>query len=468
LGSSIIAQALPILMLPVLTRIYPAEAIGLLALLMSIATTLCVIATLRLDLAIVLPEQDREAVEIAGLVCGTTTAVVVLTLFVGTIPGLLPLPDPIPALAFTSLLCLMVVAMVVQQVSIGLATRRGSFSAIAAGTVVNQSANQLYALVSGCVSGVLSGLAEARVFGQAIGSALLMFNARHAWREIAFRRAFRTWRILAARYRSFLFFNTPYSLCGTVTRDAPLYALLLLQSTAMAGYYGLARTVVFAPALLSSSAFSQLFFRFALKNGEPAALGGTVRHWLRVGTMSSAPLFACVGVWGEEMFLLAFGSSWSISGEFASSLSIAAWWSLQTSWPERIFEIRNRQGTALAIQTVGDALTAAVFVGLLVYDAPLVQSVLALALCQTATQMVYAGAVARFTGMPFRSFANLALHGLATLGTSLLVLAALKQAMGDGHSSLAAGCLLSGAASLLLLLTFGGSAGKSRPSDSPE
>jgi len=65
-GTSI-AQAIPIAISPILTRIYTPEEFGAFALYMSLATTLSVIATGRYELAIMLPKKDDDAANIVAL-----------------------------------------------------------------------------------------------------------------------------------------------------------------------------------------------------------------------------------------------------------------------------------------------------------------------------------------------------------------------------------------------------------------
>jgi O-antigen/teichoic acid export membrane protein len=62
-----IAQAIPIAISPILTRIYTPEDFGLLALFLAIFSILSIIATGRYELAIMSPESDDEAKDIVFL-----------------------------------------------------------------------------------------------------------------------------------------------------------------------------------------------------------------------------------------------------------------------------------------------------------------------------------------------------------------------------------------------------------------
>ncbi len=66
-GGTTFAQALAILAVPVLTRIYAPEAFGVAALSTAITGIVAVISGLRYELAIMLPEKDEDAANVLGL-----------------------------------------------------------------------------------------------------------------------------------------------------------------------------------------------------------------------------------------------------------------------------------------------------------------------------------------------------------------------------------------------------------------
>src|SRR5690606_17658614 len=103
-------------------------------------------------------------------------------------------------------------------------------------------------------------LTIAKVGGQVLAAGLLGRTSA-ASLAAAVRGFSWTGSIAAARkYHQFLVFNTPYSLVGSVARDAPVYTFSALAAVGTAGFFGLARMVLLAPTLLTSNAFSQVFF----------------------------------------------------------------------------------------------------------------------------------------------------------------------------------------------------------------
>ena len=77
-----IAQAIPIAISPILTRIYSPEDFGLFALYMSIVSMIAVIATGRYELAIMLPEKEEDAINIMALSIAITLFVSFITFLI--------------------------------------------------------------------------------------------------------------------------------------------------------------------------------------------------------------------------------------------------------------------------------------------------------------------------------------------------------------------------------------------------
>ncbi len=79
-GGTTFAQILTILAAPVLTRLYGPEDFGVWALYMSITSIISIIACLRYDYSIMLPESEEEAVNLLGLSFLAALAVTGLTI----------------------------------------------------------------------------------------------------------------------------------------------------------------------------------------------------------------------------------------------------------------------------------------------------------------------------------------------------------------------------------------------------
>lgn len=77
-----LAQAIPIAISPLLTRLYSPEEFGRFALYMAVAMIASVMVTGRYELAILLPRQDKDALHIAALAMALSIAISALLLLV--------------------------------------------------------------------------------------------------------------------------------------------------------------------------------------------------------------------------------------------------------------------------------------------------------------------------------------------------------------------------------------------------
>ncbi|HIB85036.1 MAG TPA: translocase, partial [Chromatiaceae bacterium] len=77
-----LAQAIPIAISPILTRLYTPEDFGVLALYMAVTALVSAIATGRYELAIMLPKNDVDAANIVALTITVTSMISLVTLSV--------------------------------------------------------------------------------------------------------------------------------------------------------------------------------------------------------------------------------------------------------------------------------------------------------------------------------------------------------------------------------------------------
>jgi O-antigen/teichoic acid export membrane protein len=113
MSGTIVAQALPILFFPILSRIYTPSDYGILGLFMSISMLLMVVSNAQLNYAVLIPKEDEEAVRILSvgsmLVFAFSLVILCAVLLFGTLlaavlksPGLAKWLLLLPATVFFS------------------------------------------------------------------------------------------------------------------------------------------------------------------------------------------------------------------------------------------------------------------------------------------------------------------------------------------------------------------------------
>jgi len=233
--AGIVAQAVPLALMPVLSRLYTPVDLGVLALIVSIAAILSPLCTARFELAIMLPERASDAYSIAGIALALAVAVTLLAcvLIVIVVPVLESsgkLDEHGSWLYFAPLLAL---AISIGQVGNILANRRQEYGKIARAGIFQQLVNGVTAIIAGLAASSPLGLIVGRILGTVAYTAAFWQGLREALR--GFRRDWTGRDALrnAYAYRQFAFFNMPYSLLGSFSRDFLVYAFTAFRDVAL-------------------------------------------------------------------------------------------------------------------------------------------------------------------------------------------------------------------------------------------
>lgn len=451
-----LAQAVPLLATPLLARLFTPEAFGLQTFFVSLASVLLIASTLRLDLAVVLAADEQEAHDIVALALFQTAIVATLTLAV-----ILSFGGQI-AQAFGSkaisagdnvfwamILVPMVLAMALLQLVSGLLTWRKQFGPIARAQVLNQVTYVGVAITLGLVLAPAIGLIGAKLAGQLCAALMIAWVVRTTWRNL--RLAPPSVRsTLWRKCRPFIIFNAPYSAVATLGREVPILAFAAMSASAPAGFYGLTRTLLGAPATLLAASLSQVFYREAAEHSGTDRLRQLTTAILGASMTFTAPAIAFLLVWGSDAFAFAFGKEWRTAGNFAVILAVPAWLAMQTSWPERLFEASGRQGTSFAIQIGFDGFAFATVLGAAALGRSPVEIVTIFAVVNSAFHCVYLIGLFAVAGFGAQALIPVVARGLLILGASVAAMAALRVLPGNAGLVSAAVCAGMACAALAL------------------
>lgn len=314
-GGTIGAQALMILASPLLTRLYTPEDFGLLAVYTSILSLFTVIASLRYELAIPLPEKDSEAAHVAILsllIVGLITAISALLILLGGdyLAQLINAPDManylwlIPAGVF---------AIGCYQVFNYWAIRTKNFGNIAK-TKISQSLATLAVQLSGFKLGVLA-LMLGQTGGQAVG---VMTLARPALKSSNFKGwHWHDLKAVAKRYKNFPIFSTWGSFLNTASMQLPPLLFAIFFSTGVAGLYALAHRVLAMPMSLVGSAVGNVFLANAAQAYREDRLAPLFESVYSKLVSTIMPVMLVLIIDAPNLFSFAFGENWREAGELA-------------------------------------------------------------------------------------------------------------------------------------------------------
>lgn len=354
-GGTAFAQALMVLALPLLTRLYTPDDFSVLAIYASLLGLIGTVACLRLDIAIPLPEQDEDAANILALALASATAVALLT-------GVLvfALGEEIAALVrrpdVVAYLWLLPIGVWFTGLYAGLqywSTRKKQFPLIAR-TRMAQSIGAIGVQTSlGFASAGPIGLLLGQVVNSGAGIAGLarkLWRGEHApFRAIGLRRMGATLR----EYQRFPKFSTLEAFANTGGIQIPIIIIAALAAGPEAGFLLLATRVMAAPMGLIGGAVAQVYLSKAPEENRAGRLAtfttGMIGGLFKTGV---GPLIFA-GIVSPFAFPIVFGAQWERAGEIVSFMT--PWFVMQfvTSPVSMALHVLEHQLAAFHLQVFG-------------------------------------------------------------------------------------------------------------------
>lgn len=258
-----IAQAIPIAISPILTRIYTPEDFGIFALYISIASIFSIIATGRYELAIILPKKDKDAINIVALSLLISffvsfIALVIVSVFNTQITSLLGNPDISSWLYFIPLTVLF--TGIYQSFNYW-SNRKKEYKRLATSKVIQSTTTATTNLSMGFAGLESSGLVLASVLGQGVVASFLAQRVYSKDKYII--KDINTIKILIMlkRYKKLPIVNLPNALIDGIRLSSISILIAKNFTTASLGQFSLAWKIVQIPTALIASSLSQVFFQ---------------------------------------------------------------------------------------------------------------------------------------------------------------------------------------------------------------
>ena len=323
LSGTAMAQLIPLLATPVLTRIYTPEQFGALAILLAVANPLSLLVCGRYDLTVVLPRDDERANVLARL---ALLLAMVVSLLLG---GLLwSFREPLSGLmggevALTPMLLapLLFLLMGFFQPLNNWLIRKQAFRAMSVNKMVQTTGITLVSLGLGWWA-FEHGLMVGYVAGWALYVAFGAMQVR--WKGFRFRPLqFAAMREAAMAYRSFPLYNALPAVMNTATLSIPVFLLTRVFDEQVTGQFNLCRQTIFLPVTFFATSFMQVYMQRA---SSTVAAGGAVLPSLRrsvqlLGGLALALVLVLLTA-GPFLFGLVFGAQWTEAGTYARILAL--------------------------------------------------------------------------------------------------------------------------------------------------
>jgi len=314
-GGTAGSQVLLLIAAPVLTRLYTPQEFGVLAVFSGILAVFIVVANLRYELAIPLPEDDKESVNIVVLCLCILFAVaatcsVSVWLFAGSLANLIGEGE---LARYLWLLPVGVLLGGAFNIFHYWAIRSKNFPLIAK-SKLKQSLSMIFIQLTGYKLNAL-GLMLGQTASQGVGSLVL---ARHALKHPDAR----SWSLrgicaVGKKYSQFPLYSTWGALSNTAGSQMPALMFAALFSGSAAGLYILAHRVLAMPMALVGTAIGSVFFSGAADAHRTGGLKEMVKDLHQKLAHIAMPVMMVLVIIGPELFSLVFGHQWLGAGEMA-------------------------------------------------------------------------------------------------------------------------------------------------------
>lgn len=439
-----IGQLLLLIAVPVLTRLYTPADYGALGVFSATLNLLVVLASLRYETAIPLPEDEDSARSLLALTFVLLGGMTLLVSFLVWLTGDAYV-SAVRAPALRPYLWLIPIGFLgagtYQAVSFW-AIRRRAFTRVAR-TKLSQGIGQVLAQVglgfAGLgVGGLLTGDVVGRVAG---GGGLLLLALRERGRA---RITPASLLSVVSRYRRFPLLTTWAGLLAIAGLQLPSIVFAAGFGVAAAGLYGLSYKMLVLPTMLVGHAVHQVFLsRAAMAAREPGRLRQLTERTALSLFAGGLPVFGVVALGGPQLFGTVMGREWEQAGRYAQVLSpwFVGW--LVAHPLSGLFAVREWQASALAFTASEFALRlGALFLGIRL-GSPL----LAVGLLSASGIIISIVSVVRFMHAGYSSISRVLAPAVRLCGLAAISLIPVAIALYNNHErvAIAAGVLTIGA-----------------------
>lgn len=315
---SLTGQLIMIAVIPLMARLFTPAEYAAYAVLVALSGITAAGSTLRYELSIILPVDDREAEKMTIFslqMLFTTTLFLTVTLAI-TYQSLLALEyfsqnTGLPKLIF----CWPLFHLLLGWNSVGnyLLSRQSKFKKLALAQIARSVTTAIAFIVAGFLQLGSFGLVLSSLSGLFIFGIMVWLPNRNLAVELFAKPDI----LLLKKYRNFPLFSLPMGILNTFSLDILLHLLNLFTTPLFTGLYAKAYRVVSMPLNVLTLAFGSVFYKkLNISTNRVRIYNQGFISNLLVALAALSPLY----FWGEELFALFLGEQWRTAGRIAALL----------------------------------------------------------------------------------------------------------------------------------------------------
>jgi len=314
-----IAQAIPVAISPILTRMYSPEDFGLLALFVAVTSIFGSVANGRYELAIMLPKKDEDAINIfaLGFIITTSLSLILLALVVLFNDYFTKFLNNDDISLWLYFVPLTVFFSGIYNILSYFNNRKKQYKDLATSIIIKSIVTAIIQLSIGFLKGGVVGLISGQIVSQFFANTTLLLNIIRD--KLLVSKISKVKIVaLAKRYKDF----PKYTMWAALANTSSLHLTNILIGSfyggATIGYYFLVQKVLSMPTTLIGRSISGVFFQHAtkIKNSNQNVMElfvVTLKKLVIISALFYIPLYFFI----EDMFVFVFGSDWIQAAVYA-------------------------------------------------------------------------------------------------------------------------------------------------------
>jgi O-antigen/teichoic acid export membrane protein len=309
LTGSALAHVVPLLLGPVLTRLFSPADLGTFHLFAAVAANVGVVACARYEFALPMARSADEADVLRVLCLRLIVGSTVLAVFgawgwwlFGANAWVACLPLAVGLAGLLSLATLW-------------AIRSKRFASLAGARVLQYGGAAFAQVVAGLAGWGVTGLVAAPLIAVAVAIVWLRLPLGWSFKKQG------TWRAVAVHYRDFPLLNTPHAFAGALQDSLALILVAYALGPTSAGFWGLGLRYLKAPAGFIGGVVSQSLYPKLAVNGPDHDSKLVVLQVMMVLGLLGACFTALLMWLAPWLFDFLFGPEWHPAGELARALA---------------------------------------------------------------------------------------------------------------------------------------------------
>lgn len=354
-GTSL-AQIIPLIISPLLTRLYTTEQFGAFSLFSSITTVLAVAATGRYELAILLPKDEKKAINVfllaiavSIMTCGLIFIVFYLYYLIK--PGYLKATIPVEWLF---LIPISVLLVSIYQSSYYWLNRRALYKNMALSRIIQLATTNGISLGLGIGSKgfiAINGLIVGFIIGTGVSLGAILKRMMSEIKLLIQYCSKSEMKYVAKEYINFPKILVLAHTMNSFTMQIPIFFFTLLYNPSIVGLFSLTQRTLRVPLGVISTAVGDVFRQSAAE--EFQKYGECKRLYLstlkKLALLAVIPCLSIV-VFGPQLFQIVFGEEWRMAGDFARLMSVMFFFQIISNPLSNMYLIAQKQKMDLIIQ----------------------------------------------------------------------------------------------------------------------